>query len=253
MSDFTLNYKNAIEAIPIPELSEQMLISTKQQKIRVKRLRRYRIISLSLICLILGGLSSAGVYAYELYQRTVYRTDNEVLIPASENLYSKGAVGHNYEANGSSYPSQTQEASDELLHFTSWKAAEEYLPFSVVYPDIDYPVSIVVQPGFQLVEAVYERDNSVFSITYNYYANDNWDVVMSYNGEITGQSSYVNSYGYVFSETSVLLDETTYLYETIAFKNYLIQLQFENMDMSAIYEILDKLNLEIYQEAKEDS
>lgn len=253
MNDFILNYKNAVETIPIPELSKQMLISTERHKTRAKRLLRYHIASLTLIFLMLIILSSAGVYAYAQYQRAVYHTDSGVILPASEDIYTEGVMGHNYEPNSNAYPIQTQAPSDELLHFTSWAEAERYLPFRVVYPNVDYPVSINVQPGFNLVEVSYEITNSVFSITYNYYANDNWDIELLYNGEITGQSSYVNSYGYVFSETSVLLDETTYIHETIAFKNYFIQLQFENMDMSAVHEILDMLNLEIYQNTKGDN
>ncbi len=253
MSDFMLNYKNAVEMLEIPELSKETLTSDTEHKVRAKKLLNYRIAGLMFALLIMTIVmlaSATGVYACRQLWRTVHHTDSGIAVTASEELYDGGLIKHNYEPKEDDNCTVTgiqeeiiTEEIPEQLNFSSWEEAAAYVSFDIASPDIDYPVSIYVWPKENLVEAVCGFNGSEFYIRYRYYNNTDWDFETEYAGEITERSSYVNKYGDVFSETSVLIDDDTYVHLYAAFEHYLIHLEFKNTDLSEIHLVADALNL----------
>lgn len=245
MSDFSESYKNAVDSIHIPEMELSAVI--RNHSARTQKIKRQNFVGkilAVLLVLVVAGMSSASVYAYGAIQRKIFQTSSGMVVAESWDLNKEGSTTHNYSKSGSNNKNPIDEIEESLRFFDSWDEAIEYIPYDIKIPVVNYDVVIAVQmDNYFHVEARYAvSDLSEFTIRYNFFKNNNWEMEYRYNGDILDKGIYQNAFGYSFSEVTVKLENDIYVFDVIAFDDSMVQLEFKNMETDEMHEILDQFN-----------
>lgn len=230
-----------------------------------KRMKKQcRIAALLAGILVLFAVSGA-VYACVEVQRAVTVTKKGFSVDdrqevgegqAEENIY------HNYSAEAAavSEAGRTETADKvSVTEYHTWEDAEKDISFPVVIPNVNFGEKTLLkityqnmtgQNGTQAVEAAYTATKKYVNYQIVSYAGTSgWSVSHEYNGENANSRTYINAYGYEFSmiDNRNPLDEQLRTYVTIAFPWYEMQLEFKGLEETEIEEVLDSLDLAVYE------
>ncbi len=187
------------------------------------------------------------MYAYGQIHRAIRDTLHGSVIDESGKSV-EGNIYHNFDSayeDSQGSDRLNAETGSEIKFFDSWEKAIAEIPYSVSYPDSDYPVHITVQDNIWFsVEALYTvAEDKEFSIQYSFFQNKNWEVETEYNGEILERSTFVNEYGCAFEKITVALDQNLYVNYVIAYDDKMVQVQFKNLPGEEQEIILNQLDL----------
>lgn len=290
MNDIGMIYKKSIDNIIVPPYSmESMQQGERHRKFR-RNLLLFQVCSFAIILIVTALISSGTAYAAHLIQRHIQITQSGSKIDSADNLglseirsiqdssvSDYGSVVHQYEIQdleplqerekGGLLPQELMiqdlpqeldeisEGAENTWLFTEWEDAQKIVPFEIIYPNLSSTNynTILYQDidSRKLICAEQEEENRTFTYEILNFSSVNWAFSIDYNGTTENYRDYINVYGYEFTLYDVELEDDKFTHVSIAFPQYLIQMDFGGYLPLEIEAILDELDYSNYN-VKED-
>ncbi len=190
----------------------------------IKRIVNHKILIMTIMIIVLSNPITAKE---ERHQKEITPTNSGYFI----NCNSFGNLdSHDYSVQKEIKRKDPVPHLTELMNFSSWDEAMDYIPFNIEYPTLDNcETTIVVQGDNNTfhIECDYDLDtDKSLILKYTFYKSSNWSYETKYNGKQVLQTVFTNDNGFDFCVVRMLLDEQIYSFYGITVDDMLCQLEF---------------------------
>lgn len=236
---------------------------------------RKNILILAVIVFLLGSVGTA--YAYAEKTRNVKVVDDVVMVDGGEeadNIYTKERNINDAKSDKGLETDMSEEdkkensqildegelATETAISLNSWDEVEEQVPFPVPVINIEnsgtftfyYSSGCTESAGEFTAEYHYGKEE-IYFIFKSYVGAKSWSSAYSFNGEVINDEEYVSSEGYKFEIMEVKdnllegMENRTHIFALVAFEDYEVKMDFYNVGKDEVYQILNGLDLSIYE------
>ncbi len=237
---------------------------------------RKNILILAVIVFLLGSVGTA--YAYAEKTRNVKVVDDVVMVDGTgeeaDNIYTKERSINDAKSDKGLETDMSEEdkkknsqildegelTTETAISLNSWDEVEEQVPFPVPVINIEnsgtftfyYSSGCTESAGEFTAEYHYGKEE-IYFIFKSYVGAKSWSSAYSFNGEVINDEEYVSSEGYKFEIMEVKdnllegMENRTHIFALIAFEDYEVKMDFYNVGKDEVYQILNGLDLSIYE------